>query len=670
MASAPALDEQTIVSIRRSLAAAGVGRMDEACRIAGDALNQGGDAAALHALLGSLHLRRGDADAALPHLRQAHSLRPADPMVAFNLVSALAQQGDYLAASQLIPASLGNPDAARRLERLRGFIAQGLEDFEAAVAAYERVVAADSADAESWNNLGNARRGAGDFEGAIAALTRAAELDASAAPIRLNLCNALAAAGRHEDAERELRAMAQAFPDDWRPLRELHAILRAQARDEEALQAIEEASRRSPDDLDLLLAVASQRLALLDNPGAEAAYREVIGKDPSHPLGNLGLAIVFELTNRGYDLAALVEEAQQRQVEASALNFIRAFNHRRAKRFDEGLAALALVPDELETARRAHLSGQLNEGAGKYDDAWQAFERMNELQRSDPSQPEQRGAIFRELIRSRAELATPEWAERWRRSALSDERSDPVFLVGFPRSGTTLLDTFLMGHPRIKVLEEEPTVQKVNAMLPDWAQLPELPDEKIAAARDIYFETVAGLVTLNDGDILVDKNPLLMTSLPLIGRLFPNARVILALRHPCDVVFSCYATNFKLNDGMSSFLRLETAADLYGLSFSYFERVQQLMPLATRVIQYEKLIADTEHELRAICDFLSVEWIEDLLDHQTTALNRGRIKTASYAQVVEPIYSRSAGRWRNYREHLEPILPMLEPWVRKFGYEL
>lgn len=670
MASAPLLDEQTITSIRRALAAAGVGQVEEACRIAGDALTQGGDPAALHALIGSLHLRRGDAEAALPHLREAHSLRPEDPMVAFNLASVLAQQGDYPEASQLVPSSLGNPDAALRLERLRGFIAQGLEDFAAAASAYERVVAADPADAESWNNLGNARRGAGDFEGAIAALTRAAELDRSAAPIRLNLCNALAAAGRHDDAERDLRAMADAFPDDWRPLRELHALLRAQARDQEALEAIEEASRRSPDDLDLLLGVASQRLALLDNPGAEAAYREVISRDTGHPLGNLGLGIVFELTNRGDDLAALVEEAQQRGVEASALNFIRAFDHRRAKRFDEGLAALAFVPDELETARRAHLSGQLNEGAGKYDDAWRAFERMNELQRSDPSQPEQRGAIFRDLIRSRTEIATSEWVGRWCQMAVSDERSDPVFLVGFPRSGTTLLDTFLMGHPRIKVLEEEPTVQQVNAMLPDWAELPELADERIAAARATYFEAVAGLVTLNDGDILVDKNPLLMTSLPLIRRLFPNARLILALRHPCDVVFSCYATNFKLNDGMSSFLRLETAAELYDLSFSYFERAQQLMPMATHVIQYEKLIADTELELRAICDFLGVEWIEDLLDHQTTALNRGRIKTASYAQVVEPIYSRSLGRWRNYREHLEPVFPMLEPWVRKFGYDL
>lgn len=670
MASAAVLDEETITSIRRSLAAAAGGRIDEACAIASTALAQGGDAAALHALLGSLHLGRGDAEAALPHLKEAHSRKPADSVVAFNLASVLAQQGDYAAALELVPGDLGRPDADLRLDRLRGFIAQGLEDYPAAIAAYERVVAADPNDAESWNNLGNVRRCAADFEASVEALRRAVELAPRAAPIRLNLCNALVDAEKFEQAESEYRTMAEAFPDDWRSLRELHAFLRRQGRDEEALEPIEEASRRSPDDLDLLLGVAGHRLSLLDNSGAEAAYREVIGHQPAHPLGNLGLAIVFELTNRTDALAALVEQAERRGVEAAALNFIRAFDHRRAGRHVEGLAALAQVPDEMESARRAQLAGQLNEGAGNYEAARAAFERMNEIQRADPSRPEERGAAFRQLIRSRIEAATPQWAKRWRDSGLSDGRSDPVFLVGFPRSGTTLLDTFLMGHSQIKVLEEEPTLHGVQAMLSDWAELPELSDDRIKAARDSYFEAGAGLVALDPGDILVDKNPLLMTSLPLIRRLFPDARVILALRHPCDVVFSCFATNFKLNDGMASFLRIETAAELYDLSFSYFERARQLLPLPVHTVRYERLVADTEQELRGVCDFLGVEWTGDLLDHQTTARNRGRIKTASYAQVVEPIYSRSSGRWRHYRQHLEPVFPILEPWVRKFGYEL
>jgi len=126
--------------------------------------------------------------------------------------------------------------------------------------------------------------------------------------------------------------------------------------------------------------------------------------------------------------------------------------------------------------------------------------------------------------------------------------------------------------------------------------------------------------------------------------------------------------NFRLNDGMANFLTLESAADLYDASFSYYEHVQQLMPFPTHVVAYEKLVADRETELRALFDFLGLDWHDAVLDHQETAKKRGRIKTASYAQVIEPIYTRSAGRWEKYRKYLEPVLPVLRPWIEKFGY--
>jgi hypothetical protein len=193
---------------------------------------------------------------------------------------------------------------------------------------------------------------------------------------------------------------------------------------------------------------------------------------------------------------------------------------------------------------------------------------------------------------------------------------------------------------------------------------------QLKAARDLYFETAQSLTPLGTGNLLIDKNPLAMNELPLILRLFPEAKIILALRHPCDVVLSCFITNFKLNSGMASFLHLETAAELYDLSFSYFERACALLNPPVHRIAYENVVVDRDRELRPLFDFLGLEWSERVLDHQSTAKNRGHIKTASYAQVVEPIYTRSSGRWRNYRKHLEPVFPILEPWVRKFGYEL
>ena len=227
-----------------------------------------------------------------------------------------------------------------------------------------------------------------------------------------------------------------------------------------------------------------------------------------------------------------------------------------------------------------------------------------------------------------------------------------------------------MGHPDVEVLEEEPTLHRAGELLADYPHLPGAPRELIATARERYFEEVTKRTPMLPGKLLIDKNPLYMVSLPLIRRLFPDARIILAVRHPCDVVLSCYTTNFKLNDGMSSFLRLDTTAELYDIAFSYFERSMQLLPMTAHTVVYEKVVADRERELKSLFEFLGLSWNDDLMDHQKTALNRGRIKTASYAQVAEPVYSRSAGRWLHYRSHLEPVLPVLKPWIEKFGYEM
>lgn len=662
------LDDVTTAAVRSAWSAAAGGRISEAIRIAEEGLGSGGEPVALNAMLGTLYCRTGAFDRGIEHLRVANSGKPDDAVIALNLANALVQTQRYEEALNVATDRLAELDPTMRLLKLRAFLLQQLEDFPAATSAYERIVASNPDDVEAWNNLGNSRRGSGDIDGAIDALRRAAELDPKAAPIRLNLGGALSAAGQFDEAERLLKAMADESADDWRPLRELYLMYRRLGREEDALEAVEEASRRSPKNVELGLGVASQRLMLLDSSGAEAAYRAIIDNDPANAPASVGLAVVLDLTNRADELPALIADSEKRRVGDGALNFIRAFDHRRAKRYEEGLAALNQVPGDLEGTRRAHLYGQLSEGAGKYDQAWAAYERMNELHRADPSQPEARAASYRKLLRSRVEGLTPEWAERWRESPPSGRNRPPAFLIGFPRSGTTLLDTFLMGHPAIDVLEEEPTLVESHKLFESFDELPEATDEQIDRARERYFDFVSTRVELSNDKVLVDKNPLGTNALPLIRRMFADAPIIVALRHPCDVVLSCFATNFKLNDGTASFLRLETAAELYDLTMTNLEKIRELLPMPMHTVRYESLVADPERELRAVVEFVGLPWSESLVDHQKTARERGRIKTASYAQVVEPIYSRSSGRWRNFEKQLEPVLPILEPWIRKFGY--
>lgn len=664
------LDEPTAAAIQQALAAARAGRLQDACSIAERALATGGDATAINALLGMLRFDLGESERAVQHLEIAHEHRPADVKIAINLASALVSLERFDRAFEVATPDLAFADPTLQLARVRGFAADQIGDFAAAAEALEHVVAAAPDDWESWNNLGNARRGLEDWQGSVEAHRRSVEINPLAAPSRLNHAGALLELGRVDEAEAAFRQMAADFPSDAKPLRELHVMLKDLGRDEEAVEAVEAAIEREPDNIELLLARASHLSLLLRMEASEAAYRRVLEIDPLNPAAYLGLALVFELSNRTDDLAALVVEAEGCGVGNDALNFMRAYGFRRAKKFDAALAALEKVPAELETARRFHLLGQLLEGLGRYDEAFAAFERMNEMFRADRSMPEERAARYRRMIADAPKLITQEWVRSWRDEGHAgiSSRPAPVFLVGFPRSGTTLLDTILMSHPQIEVLEEEPALRDAHELLPDLEDLPTATDEQIRAARDVYFETAASLTPLAPGSVLVDKNPLTMNLLPLVRRLFPEAKIILALRHPCDVVLSCFMANFKLNDGMANFLRLETTAELYDLSFGYYERVQAAAPLPTHKVVYENVVADRETELRALFGFLGLDWHEAVMEHEKTAQKRGRIKTASYSQVVEPIYTRASGRWQNYRKHLEPVMPVLEPWIRKLGY--
>ena len=131
------------------------------------------------------------------------------------------------------------------------------------------------------------------------------------------------------------------------------------------------------------------------------------------------------------------------------------------------------------------------------------------------------------------------------------------------------------------------------------------------------------------------------------------------------MLLSCFVSNFNLNSAMANFLSLDTAAEFYDLTFSSWENARSILPLKVHPVVYEEMVEDPAGVLRPVVEALGLEWHEDMLDHTKTAAGRGLITTASYAQVTEPIYKRSVGRWHNYRKHLEPVLPVLAPWVAK-----
>jgi tetratricopeptide (TPR) repeat protein len=590
------------------------------------------DAPALLAFAGLLAAQAGDPAAAVPHFRRALALAPDDLGMRVNLATALVASG---ARDEAAAACAAGPDDPR-LSRLAAYIHQESGRLAEAAAAYQSVIAAFPEDFESWNNLGNVRAAMGDLDGAIDAFLRAITLRPDVVEMVFNLSEALAAAGRDE---------------------ERRAVMR-------------EAARVSPDDVRVQTELGLAESALNDFEAAERAYIEAIRLDPGALSAHLELGLLFENLNRTDELAALVEAGKARGLAGPEFGFIRAWSLRRQGRFAEALPLALATPETIHPVRRSQLIAELHDRLGDAGRAFAAFEAMN--QASVAAKPAPAGPTYRETVAADAARVTPERIAAWTPTEAGAEAAPvppaPVFIVGFPRSGTTLLDTLLMNIGSLHVLEELPVLREVEESIAGETDPGRWSAAEVAALRARYFEVLETLSPPAPGQIVVDKHPLHMARMPIIHRLFPDARIIFVERHPCDAVLSCFMANFNLNQAMRSFTDLEEAALTYDAAFDAWTRAEALLPLKVHRVRYERMVADLDGEMRALLDFLGLPWDEAVLDNRAAAATRGHVRTASYSQVSEPIYKRAAGRWERYLADLAPVLPILAPWVERLGY--
>jgi tetratricopeptide (TPR) repeat protein len=247
-----------------------------------------------------------------------------------------------------------------------------------------------------------------------------------------------------------------------------------------------------------------------------------------------------------------------------------------------------------------------------------------------------------------------------------------VFLVGFPRSGTTLLENVLASHPRVEALDERDTLgEAAMAFLSGEegrAQLAAVSAVEIQAHRAIYWQQVRRFGARVEGKVFLDKYPLSSIKLALVAKLFPEAKILFALRDPRDVLFSCFRRSFSLNPSMFELLDLERGARLYAAVMTLSMLYREKLGLAWHTLRYESLVGDFEGEVRQVCNFIGLEWDERMQDF--AALSRARtIKTPSSIQVVRGLYQEGAGQWQAYASQLAPAIAIVEPWIRRFGYE-
>ena len=565
----------------------------------------------LHRRAGLAAAQAGDPAAAAAHFRQALAGAPDDVPTRCNLAIALLSAGALQEAAETLGAGGDDP----RLRRLAAYAYQQQGRLAEAAAAYEAVLAAFPDDWESCNNLGNVRRAAGDLDGAVDAFRQAIRLRPDSVEMVFNLSNALGAAARHDERVVTMRAAARIAPADARVQTE-YGVAAAEAR------ALGE---------------------------AETAYRAALAADPGFTAAFVELGLLLETQNRLDELEALLAAAPA----AGELDFLRAWLLRRQGRFAEALPLAEAAPATIEPARRAQLLGEIYDRLGDAPRAFAAFAEMNRAAEA-AAPPADRSRYRREVAN-----ATP---TAWSPAEIEGAPPSPAFILGFPRSGTTLLDTLLLNLPELHVLEEIPVLDSVEEMARTAT------DSNALRAR--YFEALAALSPPAPGQRVIDKFPLHMARAPLVHRLFPDARIVFVERHPCDSVLSCFMANFQLNHAMRAFTDIEEAARLYDAVMTAWTQARERLPLDVHAIRYERMIADLEGEMRPLLDFLGIGWDPKVLDNKAAAQGRDYIRTASYAQVAEPIYARAVGRWERYRDQLAPVLPILAPWAERMGYRL
>ncbi|TKS54950.1 tetratricopeptide repeat protein [Luteimonas yindakuii] len=606
-------------------------------------------------------------------------MRPDSP-AELETAEQLLRQGDAQAALRHASAVRADGTHEPGWMRLRALALAASGRAEEARALFAAYAQQRPGEADAWVNLGNACLDCTDGEGALQAFMRAGAAGAQGVPYLLGHGLALMAQGRFGDALAWLQR-AQSEEPDATDVRLAHGQCLAELErydDLAACVAAVDAAGLSFEQRTVL----AWLLAHAGHEGAaQALFAELLAERPGASAPRVRLALLLERLNRVQEAEALL--AVVGEVDTAMASMAALATARMARRRGEpGEAVLVLAPAadrEGDPAMAAQLWFEL---AACHDRQQHADAAIQALARAH--------AHARRALRQRHPDLEQSQVLGWLRQRLhrplpapypprTGDPPDPVFLVGFPRSGTTLLEQMLGQHPALQVLDERPALERVIEAMrraPGWRDddldgaLARLDAGQHRALRAHYRDEVAR--HLPPGRRLVDKYPLYLTRAGYIQWLFPRSDWLLLLRHPCDCVLSCHFQAFGLNGGALAFDSLESTARTYAAVMGHWEEQRVLAGPRVHTLRYEDLAAAPGDALAALMAFLSLAPQPGQHAFHASVVERGqRIRTPSYAQVAEPVHVRAVGRWQRYRAHFSPgTLDLLAPFVERYGYTL
>ena len=582
-----------------------------------------------------------------------------------------------------------SPDALHR----RGIEAFGKRNYAEAVSHFEAAVTQRPHMAPWHTSLGAALRAAGRPADAIGAHRRAIELDPGYAPAHNNLGNALKDAGDLAGAEAALREACRADPRYAEARLNLALVLRDEKQLSEAEQFCREALELNPSHLKAQAFLGNLLLEKGDFEGAAECLRAACGMS-SFDAGNwMNLGVALEALGRFEEADAAYETVITRAPKLAQAHYAlgrrleqRGEAGRAAGEFREALAAdpkmasgylslsglhlhgltaeeRARIVSLLDTAglpdndrsSLLYALGRTAERERNYDEAFYWMRLANEI--------DHRRTGFNELENldfvKRTAATFP--ADCWSHAPPGSKSERPVFIVGMPRSGTTLVEQIVASHPEAAgggELVELPEI--ANGLAKNGSAVrpyPECVNDLTATQGAALAERYLARLRQVDRDALrvTDKLPFNFRHLGLITTLFPRARIIHCRRDARDIAISCYFIKFHRPISFACNL-FELGAYLrhYQLLMAHWRRA---LPRPMLEVQYEDLVADPERHTRRIVDFCGLPWDEVCLNFHSAERS---VRTASMNQVRRPIYASSIGRWKLYGKHLAPLYAELE----------
>jgi tetratricopeptide (TPR) repeat protein len=492
------------------------------------------------------------------------------------------------------------------------------------------------------------------FDEAIWYYERALARDPQNAVLLVDVARAYALRFRYADAEKLVNLAQSLYPDDAH----LQQML---GRSYVRLQQFDRAIACYRRALELAPASPERPQTLLELAKMHERLHEI---GPARECAEQALALAPGFDKARYALANLDRRAGDAEAAESRWRQIIASKH----------APPGVIADSW------YQLASLLDTAGRYQDAFDALTRAKQIFSRAAAPCLEDAEVIARIGRKTFSTVTPDHFQRWSREGedLAPLGGGLALLTSHPRSGTTLLEQVLDSHPGV-ISADELQVMAELVYIPlsrETAQnesvplaLDRAPRDKLNQVRQAYWTGMEGALRQSIAPrMLLDKNPELTMLLPVVARVFPEMKIVFALRDPRDVVISCFMQRLPLNAVSVHYLTLEGTAKKYAATMRGWLKIREMLRNSWIEVRYEDTVADIERQARKVLDFLGLAWDDAVLEYHRRAQKK-HVHSPTYEAVTKPVYTSSINRWRNYAAQLEPCQEILRPFVEAFGYE-